>query len=337
MKIRFGLALDFLTAKQSFHQRLEEYTGLLRLAEQYGFDSVWAGENRPVGPGAGHSPSPFLTLAALARATNLRLGTGVALITLQHPLQLAYDAVMLDHLTAGRFILGAGLGSPPVMKRYGLRPEDAAQRMDETLACLQALWNGADHYEGSLIKVKGKVYPHPFTPGGPPVLVGGTVRRSAERAAEFGAGWYGATQYHFALIQKQADRYREHLKALGRDTAAGLVAINRTTFLAESDEQARNEGRPWISEVLQFYSSFGALTDAQGQPFPADANLFDTTGNDHYFCGRPETVLSDIQKYVHEAGVNQFNLRISMGDMPIEIAARTVRLLGENVLPHFLK
>lgn len=334
MNIKFGLALDFWSAQKPFDQRLDEYLGLIHLAEQCGFDSVWAGENRPTQPEAGHTPSPFLVLAALARSTKLKLGTGVALVTIQHPLQLAYDAVMLDHLTAGRFILGAGLGSPPLMKRYGINPDESAARMDELLACLQAMWSGADKFEGRQINVRGKVYPLPFTPGGPPVLVGGKVLRSAERAAESGAGWYSATQYHFALIKKQSERYQAKLAALGKDPAAGIVAVNRTTFVAETDEQAHREGRPFVTSVLNSYAAFGAITDAQGNPFPPGADLYETTGDDHYFCGSPATVLASIQKYV-AAGVNQFNLRVSMGEMPIETARRTVTLLGQQVIPHF--
>ncbi len=334
MNIRFGLALDFWSATQPFARRLDEYVGLLKLAEKYGFNSVWAGENRPVKSEAGHVPAPFLVLAALARATSLRLGTGVALVTLQHPLQLAYDAVMLDHLTQGRFILGAGLGAPQAMKRYGVNPDDSAELMDELLAFLQAMWSGADKFEGRLINVRGKVLPEPFTPGGPPVLVAGKVKRSAQRAAEFGAGWYGATQYHFALIEKQAARYREKLIALGKNPEVGIVAINRITFVADTDEQARREGEPYVSSVLNAYGSYGAITDAQGHPLPPGTNYFEATGDEQYFCGSPETVLASIQKYV-AAGVSQFNLRLSMAEMPISLAERTVRLIGERIIPHF--
>ncbi|MFN7948849.1 MAG: LLM class flavin-dependent oxidoreductase [Blastocatellia bacterium] len=334
MHIRFGLALDFWSATQPFARRLDDYAGLLKLAEGYGFNSVWAGENRPVRAEAGHVPSPFPALAALARSTSLQLGTGVALVTLQHPLQLAYDAVMLDHLTGGRFILGAGLGAPQVMKRYGVNPDDSAELMDELLASLKAMWSGADKFEGRLISIRGKVLPEPFTPGGPPVLVAGKVKRSAERAAEFGAGWYGATQYHFALIEKQAARYREKLIALGKNPDAGIVAVNRTTFVAETDEQARREGEPYVSSVLNAYGSFGAITDAEGHPLPPGTNYFAATGDEQYFCGSPETVLASIQKYV-AAGVNQFNLRISMAEMPIALAERTIRLIGERIIPHF--
>lgn len=334
MKIRFGLALDFWSAAQPFARRLDEYVGLLGMAEKYGFDSVWAGENRPVKSEAGHVPAPFLVLAALSRETSLRLGTGVALVTLQHPLQLAYDAVILDHLTEGRFILGAGLGAPQAMKRYGVNPDQSAALMDELLAFLQAMWSGADKFEGQIISVRGRVLPEPYTPGGPPILVAGKVKRSAERAAEFGAGWYGATQYHFALIEKQAARYCEKLIALGKNPAEGSVAINRTTFVAETDEEARREGEPYVSSVLNFYGSYGAITDAQGNPLPPGTNYFEATGDEQYFCGSPETVLASIQKYV-AAGVNQFNLRISMAEMPMALAERTVRLIGERIIPHF--
>ncbi|HZS08455.1 MAG TPA: LLM class flavin-dependent oxidoreductase [Blastocatellia bacterium] len=334
MRIKFGLALDFWSAKQPFEKRLDEYVGLLGLAARYGFDSVWAGENRPSGNEPGHTPSPFLVLAALARSTRLRLGTGVALVTIQQPLQLAYDAVMLDHLAAGRFVLGAGLGSPPLMKRYGVNPDESAARMDELLASLKALWAGADKFEGRYFKVRGKVLPAPYTPGGPPILVAGKVQRSVERAVEYGAGWYGATQYHFALVKKQAERYREKLAASGKDPESGIVAVNRTTFVAETDDEARGEGRPYVSHVLNSYASYSALTDASGNPLSPGPDIFEATGDDHYFCGAPESVLTSIRKYV-EAGVNQFNLRVSMGDMPIEVAARTVTLLGEQVLTHF--
>ena len=42
-----------------------------------------------------------------------------------------------------------------------------------------------------------------------------------------------------------------------------------------------------------------------------------------------------MERYV-EAGVTQFNLRVSMGDMPVALVERTIKLLGEEVLPQFM-
>ena len=102
MSVKFGLALDFWNTSKPLDSLLEDYVGLLTLAEQYGFDSVWAGENRPRSAESGHVPSPLLVLSALARSTRLRLGTGVTLLPVWHPLRLAYDAAMLDQISAGR-------------------------------------------------------------------------------------------------------------------------------------------------------------------------------------------------------------------------------------------
>ncbi len=334
MTIGFGLALDFWSAEKPLSQHLDDYVELLRRAEDYGFNSVWAGENRPVKPQPGHTPSPLLVLAALASRTSLRLGTGVTLLTLWQPLRLAYDAAMLDQLSDGRFTLGVGVGIAPVMKRYGVPPAEAGSRMDDTLKLLKAMWSGADHYHGQHFQVDGGVLPGPVQAGGPPIWVGGTIERSVRRAVELGDAWYGATQYHFELIKRQARRYREKLTAHGADARGATVAINRTTFLAPTDEAARREGKPYVTDVLNFYGAFGAITDAEGNSLDPKTDLFERVGDEVYFAGSPASCIKSMERYV-DAGVTQFNLRVSMGDMPVDLVARTIQLLGEEVLPRF--
>ncbi|MEE8350558.1 MAG: LLM class flavin-dependent oxidoreductase [Acidobacteriota bacterium] len=333
MSVQFGLALDFWSTSKPLNALLDDYVVLLKLAERYGFNSVWAGEYRPRLPESGHVASPLLVLSALARHTRLRLGTGITLLPLWHPLKLAYDGLILDQISGGRFILGVGVGNPAVMKRYGVPPEEAGSRMDEALLLLKKLWAGEEEFEGRHFKVKGNVYPGPVQPGGPPIWVGGRIRRSVERAAELGDAWYGATQYHLDTVTKQAHRYRELLAAKGKNPSDAVVAVNRTTFLAETDEQARSEGRPYVSQVLNFYGKMGLIQDNQGNTLDPQEDLFEAVGEEIVLVGSPQRCLDSIKRYQQEAGVNQFNLRITMGDMPLELAQRTVTLLGEKVLP----
>ena len=336
MSIGFGLALDFWSVEKPLSRHLDDYVELLKVAEGYGFNSVWAGENRPPRkPAPGHTAAPMMVLAALAQRTTLRLGTGVTLLTLWHPLRLAYDAVFLDHLSDGRFTLGVGVGAAPVMKRYGVPPAEAGSRMDDSLTLLKTLWSGADHYHGSHFHVDGGVVPGPVQSGGPPIWVGGTIERSVRRAVEMGDAWYGATQYHFEVIKRQARRYRELLKERGQDPDQATVAVNRTAFLAPTDAEARREGKPYVQQVLDFYARFGAITDAEGNALDRNSDLFETVGDEVYFAGSPARCIASIENYL-EAGVTQFNLRISMGDMPVPLVERTLRLLGEEVLPRFL-
>ena len=332
MTIKFALALDFWSAEKSLPQHLDDCTRLLAIAEDYGFSSVWAGEFRPPKSQPGHTPSPLLILSALAGRTNLRLGTGVTLLTLWNPLRLAYDGAILDHLSNGRFTLGVGVGVAPQMKRYGVPPEEAGTRMTESLELLKAMWSGADHYHGKHFHVDGGVAPQPVQPGGPPIWVGGTINRTITRAVELGDAWYGATQYHFEVIKRQASRYRERMAAAGKSSPT--VAINRTTFLAPTEELARSEGKPYVTNVLEFYARMKALTDAEGTPLDPKSDLFNNVGDDVVFVGTPEMCIASMQRYI-DAGVTQFNFRVSMGDMPIHMVERTVRLLGEEVFPHF--
>lgn len=332
MTIKFALALDFWSAEKPLTQHLDDYTRLLAIAENYGFSSVWAGEFRPPKSQPGHTPSPLLILSALAGRTNLRLGTGVTLLTLWNPLRLAYDGAILDHLSNGRFTLGVGVGVAPQMKRYGVPPEEAGTRMTESLELLKAMWSGADHYHGKHFHIDGGVAPAPVQPGGPPIWIGGTINRSITRAVEFGDAWYGATQYHFEVIKRQAGLYRERMAAAGKSSPT--VAINRTTFLAPTEELARSEGEPYVTNVLEFYARMKALTDAAGTPLNPKSDLFNNVGDDVVFVGTPEMCIASMQRYI-DVGVTQFNFRVSMGDMPIQMVERTVRLLGEEVFPHF--
>ncbi len=76
------------------------------------------------------------------------------------------------------------------------------------------------------------------------------------------------------------------------------------------------------------------LTDNDGNVLSAKEDLFELVGPELIFVGSPETRIESIKRY-EEIGVNQINLRVTMGDMPLELADRAVALFGEQVLPHF--
>lgn len=334
MRVKFGLAIDFWNPNKPLNQALDDYGRLFAIAERYGFDSIFAGENRPVVPETGHVPSPLLILAAIANRTSLRLGTGVTLLPVWQPLRLAYDGALLDQLSQGRLVLGVGNGSPQTLLRFGIPPAETAARVDEALALLKRAWSGADGFEGQHFSYKGIVYPGPVQPGGPPILIGGTVPRAVRRATDMADGWIGATQFHYQLIKKLAGLYWERLASQGKDPAGGTVAINRTCFVAESDSKARAEGKPYVSQILGFYGRMGLITDSDGTALDHKLDLFERVGPEIYVVGSPATCRQTIEMYA-AAGVNHINMRVTMGNMPLEMAERTVELLGREVLPHF--
>jgi alkanesulfonate monooxygenase SsuD/methylene tetrahydromethanopterin reductase-like flavin-dependent oxidoreductase (luciferase family) len=81
-------------------------------AESLGFDTAWVATRHFGSLGAG-LPSALPFLGALAQATErIRVGTAVIPISFEHPIRIAEDAAIVDHLSGGRLELGVGKGLP---------------------------------------------------------------------------------------------------------------------------------------------------------------------------------------------------------------------------------
>src|ERR671911_1847273 len=88
-----------------YAERLEE----VALAEQLGLAAVWGSEHHAVEDGHLSQQLPFLAAVA-ARTSRVRLGTGVLLLPLYRPREVAEQAGVVDLLAGGRLILGVGGG-----------------------------------------------------------------------------------------------------------------------------------------------------------------------------------------------------------------------------------
>jgi alkanesulfonate monooxygenase SsuD/methylene tetrahydromethanopterin reductase-like flavin-dependent oxidoreductase (luciferase family) len=167
----------------------EAVPGIGVAAEQAGFDGVWASEHHIAEDG--YLPSPLLALAAIAGATSrIRLGSGVALAPLWHPLRLAEDALTLQLLSGGRFVLGLGLGYRTAEYRaHGVPLSARGRLLEETVAVLRRLWDGEvldlDDERG---RVEG-VAVHPRSPVPIPVWLGGYAEPAVRRAARIADGF----------------------------------------------------------------------------------------------------------------------------------------------------
>lgn len=174
-----------------------------RLAEQLGYDSLWAGEHVVVpSPRVAPSPmepdepilDPLVALAHLAAVTeHIRLGTGVIILPQRNPLVLAKQVASLDVLSDGRLILGIGVAYlEPEMTAIGVPMQGRGARADEYLAAMRSLWQDeAPAYHGRYVDFEG-VDAHPRPVQRPlPVVIGGHTEAAFRRAARHADGWYG--------------------------------------------------------------------------------------------------------------------------------------------------
>jgi alkanesulfonate monooxygenase SsuD/methylene tetrahydromethanopterin reductase-like flavin-dependent oxidoreductase (luciferase family) len=313
-RLTFGIALDFGSKLRPLHAQLTRQCALLEAAYAAGFEIVAAGES--VSPGAFHLPNALLVLAALAQRTRLRLCTGIALLPAWPAWRLALDAAQLDQLSGGRLILGVGLGTPALQSRGGW-PRDAIGEMaDETLECLRRLWAGASAYAGNHLTVSGALPVLPFNKTQVPIWVGGSIRRSAVRAARLGDGWYGGVNFRLSQLPRQAHVYRA---ALGGGN--GNVAVNRVTLLAETPREVEDLFQRHVAATLGSYA----------QPGESLEKVSDQVA----LIGTPATITVQLERY-YAAGVSHIFTRLSLDDTPPEVAGGTIALLGREVIPHFV-
>ena len=234
------------------HDQSGDLLGTVELAEALGFDSVWVGDHVlwyvP-------SPDPVALLGAIAaRTSRVRLGTAVMLAALRPPVVVAKQAATLDHLSAGRFVLGVGIGgeNPAEFEAVGVPMRQRSGRLDETLRICRALWSaeGLVTFEGRYYTLREARFDlSPLTPGGPPVWVGGRAPRSLRRAGELGDGWLAFVVTPGRFAEGWA-AVRAHAAA-GRDPAALTPGLQVWCALADTDEEARAIIAPAIESMYR--------------------------------------------------------------------------------------
>jgi alkanesulfonate monooxygenase SsuD/methylene tetrahydromethanopterin reductase-like flavin-dependent oxidoreductase (luciferase family) len=115
---------------------------LAERAEKLGYDSIWVGDSLLARP----RHEPLTLLAGVAGRTHrVQLGTAVLLPALRNPVILAHVVATLDQVSAGRLILGVGIGLnvPSVHAEFqaaGVPFERRVGRMLEGLRLCRALW-----------------------------------------------------------------------------------------------------------------------------------------------------------------------------------------------------
>lgn len=137
---------------------------------------------------------PWIVLAAIAVSTErIRLGPMITPLARRRPWKVARETVTLDHISAGRLILGIGLGSRSTaeFKAFGDEgnPKARAAMLDEGLEVLVGLWSGeAFSYRGKYYQIEETQFrPPPVQSPRIPIWVAGTWpnKRPFRRAARW--------------------------------------------------------------------------------------------------------------------------------------------------------
>jgi 5,10-methylenetetrahydromethanopterin reductase len=128
---------------------LEQIVTLAGVAEDLGYDHVWATDDRL-------QRDVFITLAAIAVATSrVRLGPGVTNPFSRHPALIAAAIATLDELSGGRAALGLGAGGTN-HRALGVRREAPVSALAETVDLIRGLLDGREiTFEGRVVHTVG--------------------------------------------------------------------------------------------------------------------------------------------------------------------------------------
>src|SRR5262249_62000041 len=95
---------------RSWVETLKEDREAIILADQLGFHDAFMGEH--LTDACENITNSMMFQASLIPATKrIKLATGTSNLTQMHPVLIAVQAAMFDHLSEGRFILGASRGA----------------------------------------------------------------------------------------------------------------------------------------------------------------------------------------------------------------------------------
>lgn len=332
--MRFGLALAVQhLPTDSQPARFQEHVEQVRLARAVGFDSVWASQHYLATPNTYFQPIPTLARLA-AEAEGMTLGTGVLLLPLLHPVDVAEQIATLDVITGGHLVFGVGLGYRDVENQaMGLDPRARVARLEEGVELISRLWSGEPvTFAGRHFSVRDvRISMPPVQRPGPPIWFAANVDAGVRRAARLGDAWLMNPHTTLAHLQRQLDLFRAERRRLGRPAAAE-IPIAKECYVAPSHAVAVAEARPFLENKYKAYRQWG-----QDQALPAGEQWsedFVELARDRFILGDPVAVREDIARHRERLGVTTMTFRVQWPGMAQDKVLRAIRLLGEQVFPH---
>jgi alkanesulfonate monooxygenase SsuD/methylene tetrahydromethanopterin reductase-like flavin-dependent oxidoreductase (luciferase family) len=312
----------------------------LKLIEQYdraGFRSYHIAEHHSTP--LGMAPSPSVFLAAVAQRTKrLRFGPLLYITPMYHPLRVAEEVVMLDHMSRGRLELGLGRGASPIeIATFAIDPEKAPEMNREaTEVILKALRSELLDHDGKYYQFKNvRIAARPLQQPHPPLWFAPIEPSRAADAARLKG--HIVTLIPDAGVKAITDAYRAAWQAQGNaGTAMPLMGVFRHVVVAESDAKAfdiaRAAYRAWRHHMA-FLWDWAGIEFPIGMIYPKEFDALHAMGMG--IAGTPETVRRYIASTVAATGITYFVCDMAFGSIPFEAASRSVDLFAREVMPKF--
>jgi alkanesulfonate monooxygenase SsuD/methylene tetrahydromethanopterin reductase-like flavin-dependent oxidoreductase (luciferase family) len=327
MKVGLYIGTQF-TPEINVPAALQEMTEQVRTARRSGFASLWVPHHYLTHPMQMLSPVPMLSYL-LRDAEGMVIGPNILVMPLLNPAHAAEEAVTLDLLSDGRYVLGIGVGYREAeFDTFNVPLKERAQRMDESIEIMRRLWTEDKvTYNGKIYRIDNiGIGLKPTQKGGPPIWVAGVVDAAVRRAARVGDAWLITNFAHLNVLEPQMKMYRETLKEVGRPFPTD-VPITRECYIGPTRAKALEECKAALQYKYSAYSSWGL--DKQSRGAESFEQPFEDFIRDRFIIGDKAFVKDEVQRYNELLGVNHFLMRVQWPGLENEKALRTIATLGE--------
>ena len=360
--MKFGIFFELSTPRPFsraneaavYHNALEQ----CRLADELGFDHVWAVEHHFLEEYS-HCSSPEVFLSAVAAQTRrVRIGHGavVCVPEMNHPIRVAERAAALDIISNGRLEFGTARSSTwTELGGFEVNPDDTKKTWDEFVRVLPKMWTEEEfEWQGKAFSMPARnVLPKPYQDPHPPMWVTVTTPGTELDAADRGLGSLGVSAAGYEEQERRTKEYHRRIQLC--DPVGGVVndQVHTMNFLYchEDYRQARDRGVPmvtafnvanthlyWTREAYPT-RAYQTLGNAGAGMKPKKAAPDDPSVAkglpEGVGVGDPDHLIATIKRW-ESIGVTGINFLLNAMEMvPQEQVLESMRLFAREVMPKF--
>lgn len=343
---------------RSWTETLQEDRAGIILADKLGFHDAFVGEH--LADGCETITNSMMFLATLIQETKqIRLATGTSNLSQMHPVLIACNAAMLDHLSHGRFILGISAGALPVdAEALGNLDEDRNKMFAEAIDVILAIWERDPPYDIDFpdnrykVTVKKTFAPQlslgylkkPFQQPRPEI-VGTVVAPYSKGVIAMGQRDFHPLSANFLMsyyIKSHWENYVKGKELVGQTANVADWRVARTVCVADDDKTAarygfEDENSPYKYYYRQLYGKMSrgprvALFKAYKEQPDEDVSI-DAVLDKLVLHGSVNKVVDKILALREEIGDFGELVYAGMDWVDPAIGKRSMQLMAEEVMP----
>jgi alkanesulfonate monooxygenase SsuD/methylene tetrahydromethanopterin reductase-like flavin-dependent oxidoreductase (luciferase family) len=339
-------------------QTLREDREAVILADKLGFYDAFVGEH--LTDACETITNSMLFHATLIHDTKtIKLATGTTNLSQMHPVLIAVNAAMFDHLAQGRFILGVSAGAlTSDAEAIGILDEDRNKIFAEAIDVILAIWERDPPYDIDFADNRFKVainqtaalhlgvgiMAKPFQKPRPEI-VGTVVAPFSPGVVLMGKRDFHPLSANFLLANHLKSHWTNYAKGRAEAGAKAEVAdwrVARTIFVADDEATALRYGREDANSPYRFYFEQMQAKMKRGKRLyvfkshkeqPDDEITHDFVMDHCVIHGTVNKVVDAILALREQTGDFGELVYAGMDWVDPALAKRSMQLLAEQVMP----